>query len=221
MTESAKKPAYSVTSLMTYEMCPLQYYDIYVRGIPPPRTPAMARGLTIHKLIAQHFGQPSLLPQDAEPDVLQMFDRFKGSRFNVPPVASEKPFLLPFREGDVRGRIDVVLPRADGGLEIVDFKSGKTRDRDDLGKSLQLPLYSIAAGRLFDRPPEELAYTYYFLDSGAEVSFPWSGADACRLQLRVEGVIEAIQREKFTAIPGCTCHACRRERRWRTRRASL
>jgi hypothetical protein len=215
---SESRSSYSVTSLMVYEACPRQYYVTFVQGIPPLRTPAMARGTSLHKLIADHLTQPGLFPPAIPPDVLPLYERFTASRFNMPPVESERPFVLPFDRGDVRGRVDLVLPGAGGTLEIVDFKSGLGRGRDDIRRSLQLPIYAraVAARRGIDL--SRLRLTYYFLGDGEEISLSAQSASSPDLETRVNGILEAIQRGRFTPRPACRCEACRRASRLRRRR---
>lgn len=203
---------------MVYEACPLQYHSAFVKGIPPPVTPAMKRGTNIHALIAGHLTKPELLPQEIEPGVLRVLEDFKRSRFNTRPVLSEEAFVLPLERGHVRGRIDVVIHRPAGGLEVVDFKSGVTRSRQELERSLQLPIYTLAVSKLFGARPEDLAYTYYFLDAGVEVSFSPTGPAFIQLAERVEGIMQAIQEKRFERRPGCTCYACRRVLKWRGQR---
>ncbi len=203
---------YSVTSLAVYEACPFQYYEAHVLGIPPPRTPAMKRGLSVHKLIADHYRGRQYLPETLDPAVRRLFEDFRESRFNVPPVASEKSFRLQLERGDVRGRIDLVLPGQDRELELVDFKSGQGDGRDDFGSHLQLPLYSLAAADLFEREAEDLTYTYYFLSDKVQMSFPATTAGFGALRRRIAGIMEGIQAERFEPTAGCACYACRRER---------
>jgi DNA helicase-2/ATP-dependent DNA helicase PcrA len=207
-SDKVERPAYSVSALMVYETCPFQYFTAVVLGLPPPVSRAMRKGTSIHKLIADHLKGPKLIPPQAEQSLLAMLETFKSSRFNLSPVAVETPFTLPLDRGDVRGRIDLILPRGDAGLEIVDFKSGSVRDRDELSRSLQLPLYAMAAARRFGRRPEELAYTYYFLRDSREVSFHPNERDFTALGERVAGIMELIEAGRFDPTPGCRCYAC-------------
>jgi PD-(D/E)XK nuclease superfamily len=195
---------------MVYEECPFQYYSTFVLGLPPPVSRAMRRGGSVHSLIAKHFRQPEFLPPRAEPVVLHLLEHFKQSRFNLPPVAVEQPFTLPFERGDVRGRIDVVLPRPNDGLEVVDFKSGSSREREEMDARLQLPLYAMAVGGRYQKRPEELAYTYYFLADNGEVSFSPTSESFEMLGTRVDSVMRAIEDERFEPAAGCRCFACRR-----------
>lgn len=209
--EPPNRPRYSVSGLMAYEACPYQYYATYVEGKPPRVSAAMRRGTSIHSLIARHLRQPSLLLPEAEPNVAKLFETFGRSRFNRPPVAVEEPFVLPFATGEVHGRIDVVLPDRDGALELVDFKSGSARAREELESRLQLPLYAMAAALRHDLPPDMLAYTYFFLGDGTEVSFRADDETFRRVTDRVEDIITAIQDGHFARRPGCDCYACRGE----------
>jgi RecB family exonuclease len=194
---------------MAYESCPYQFYATYVLGKPPPITPGMRRGASIHAVIARHLKRPALIPGDLDPELAPLFETFARSRFNLPPVAVEQAFVLPFSEGDVTGRIDVVLPGTEGGLELVDFKSGGGRRRAEMEGHLQLPLYALAAGRRHEVPPEQLSYTYFFLGDATEVHFAFDAAAVERVEERVEGIFDAISQGRFDAAPGCDCYACR------------
>ena|SRR5947209_15900691 len=209
-----RRPVYSVSGLMTYTSCPLQYYYAFVLGYPPPRSPAMATGVSIHKLIADHLRGRLPLDRDLDPKLTEMIDHFRRSRFNLSPVATEKSFRLPLEQGDVRGRIDLVLPNPAGGLEIVDFKSGDRQDRASLRDRLQLPLYALAAGQLYGVQPGELAFTYYFVRHDAEERFDFSPEQAQQLESRVDAIMADIDAGRFQPAADCDCYACRRERRY-------
>jgi ATP-dependent exoDNAse (exonuclease V) beta subunit len=81
------------------------------------------------------------------------------------------------RSGDriVRGRIDAVFETDDGGLEIVDYKSGR---RFEPGKRDQLDIYARAlrANGLLS-PARPVTLTYAFLDGGDPVSRRWEPDD--------------------------------------------
>jgi DNA helicase-2/ATP-dependent DNA helicase PcrA len=206
----AERPVFSVSSLAIYETCPWQYYLAFVRQIAPPRSAARDRGTSIHKLIADHLRQPQLLSPDLPGDLAALFDHFKRSRFNAAPVLCESPFRLHFDLGDVRGRIDTVFPRPDGGMEVVDFKSGSAPSRDLLERAIQLPLYTLAVSRRFDLPPADLAWTYFYLRDPQEVTFSAGDGTFAALSARVDRLMRAIADRQFSSPPGCACWACTR-----------
>jgi hypothetical protein len=192
---------------MVYETCPFQYFQTFVLRVPPPVTAAMRRGVTVHSLISKHLSRIAL-PEELEPDLHRLFETFKASRFNVAPVATEQSFTLAVDGAEVRGRIDLILPHKTGGFELVDFKSGSARAREELAGSLQLPLYSLAASRLYERKPEELSHTYFFLRNNSEVSFRSTSDSFEALTGRINSIVRAIAAERFEPAPGCRCHAC-------------
>lgn len=195
---------------MVYETCPLQYYMTAVLKLPPPISAGMRRGTSVHKLVADHLrGRAVLLPPD-EPDVRRRYETFRASRFNCSPVAIEKPFTLYLEGGRVRGRMDVIFGWGETGLEVVDFKSGSGEGRDNLGERLQLPLYALAAGDIFGRSAEDLAYTYYFLEDGTEATFTATARSMQAVRGRVEALIARIQAGEFAPTSGCSCFACER-----------
>jgi len=170
----------------------------------------MRAGASIHSLIARELRGKRTIRPDTPAHLREMLEGFRASRFNTPPIASERPFLLSLPRGDVRGRIDLVLPRADGGVELVDFKSGHVQSREDAAAHLQLPLYALAVSSMLNRPPEEVSYTYYYLRSQLEHSFTPAADTFEALRARVDAILTTVQAGRFSGAPGCTCFACRR-----------
>jgi DNA helicase-2/ATP-dependent DNA helicase PcrA len=75
----------------------------------------------------------------------------------------ELPFTLK-REGRmIRGRIDAVYTTDDGGLEIVDFKTGHRFEVDDAHDQLTLYADALRANRLV-ADGQSVSVTYLFLD---------------------------------------------------------
>jgi len=72
---------------------------------------------------------------------------------------AELPFVLKVGPRLVRGRIDAVYEMDDGGLEVVDFKTGSPQEVAGLD---QLDLYAAALTRLgvTFRGPLTLTYCY-------------------------------------------------------------
>ncbi|GAC1402003.1 MAG: hypothetical protein NVSMB52_15900 [Chloroflexota bacterium] len=93
---------------------------------------------------------------------------------------------------------------------MVDFKSGMPRTREDMEASIQLPVYALAAAEQLAVPYENLSCTYYFLRNGTELTFYPTEESAEYTRNRVDGLLEAIQNEKFEPAEMCNCFACRR-----------
>jgi DNA helicase-2/ATP-dependent DNA helicase PcrA len=141
-----------------------------VRPLPPRPSAARRFGTEIHRLIEERTragAPPETLddgaiappyPEESELDaplgvsdpvevtaVLERWRRLFGDR-KVAELPSGEPMIeLPFilnKDGRIiRGRIDAVYETADGGVEIVDFKTGKVPETK---KADQLALYAEA-----------------------------------------------------------------------------
>ncbi len=80
----------------------------------------------------------------------------------------EKGFKLKAGKYTISGRIDRADKLSDGSLEIIDYKSGKSRSQKDVDKDQQLAIYALAAKECFGQPASKL--TLYFLDDDLKVS---------------------------------------------------
>jgi DNA helicase-2/ATP-dependent DNA helicase PcrA len=161
-----------------------------IRPLPDRPTTARRLGTEVHRLIEERARGISPYPEESELDepgevtgpnfMSTTLSNWAASGYaeREPATLSsgepmvELPFTLRLDGRIVRGRIDAVYPTEDGGLEIVDFKTGK---RFDPGENDQLDLYARAMkanGLITDGMPVRL--TYVFLDGGEPVSRSWS-----------------------------------------------
>lgn len=92
------------------------------------------------------------------------------------PMA-ELPFVLKVGRKLVRGRIDAVYETDNGGLEVVDFKTGSPEDVDGVD---QLDLYAVALSRLGVKfqGPLTLTHCYLALRTSTSRTITRSEADA-------------------------------------------
>lgn len=68
------------------------------------------------------------------------------------------------------GSIDFIVKDKDGGLYVVDFKSGKKPfDAKKLRENLQLPIYSLVVKQIYGRLPVSTQYYFTRLDEFQEV----------------------------------------------------
>ncbi|MFN2587781.1 MAG: UvrD-helicase domain-containing protein [Actinomycetota bacterium] len=173
----------------------LEPWDV-VRPLPDRPTPARRLGTEVHRAIEERSRGISAFPDEEELDkagevtaqgvVHELMANWRASGYAQRELAvlpsGEAMVELPFtleRDGRfVRGRIDAVFESPGGGLEIVDFKTGRRFERSGDGPD-QLALYAEAldANGLI---PEgaDVVLSYVFLDGGPPVSRPWSRAGA-------------------------------------------
>jgi DNA helicase-2/ATP-dependent DNA helicase PcrA len=88
---------------------------------------------------------------------------------------AELPFVLKLGARLVRGRIDAVYETDDGGLEVVDFKTG---GRVEFAGVDQLTLYAAALSRLGVAFGGPLTLTYCYLADGTRDSRTVTQAEA-------------------------------------------
>lgn len=153
--------------------------DAWALERPFPERPTAARrlGTEVHRLIEERVRGVSAYPDETEFDqpsavvgvevVERMVARYEsayGDR-TIASLPSGEPMIeIPFslRKGDriVRGRIDAVYELPEGGLEIVDFKTGKHFERTP-GDQLDIYAEALTAlGLIQDGVPVELTYAF-------------------------------------------------------------
>src|SRR2546430_11092920 len=159
---AAPVPRLAVTGLVSYARCPRQCWWDVVERRPRPLRPSARIGSLVHGWIEREAaGQGTLLEaaDEADPWIAELKAAFLASPWaRRRPRAVERPFVLSAAGTTVRGRVDAVYDLEDGGvaggLEIVDFKTGRRPATDDGGAGFQLDLYALAAVDCLGREPE-------------------------------------------------------------------
>lgn len=123
------------------------------------------------------------------------------------PRFTEQPFVISLSGGGtVRGRIDAVYVHEDGTWEVVDYKTGREPDEEDVVARLQLAIYSLAAQEIWKVDPRRLMLTYFYLASGRADATP-----AVELETTLEDLIAifgSVQAGRFDPRPGTSCASC-------------
>jgi len=151
---------------------------------PVPREPGQAarKGTVFHGWVEEFFGQAGMLDLDEPLSEDAAFDsalgldelvtRFKESEWaQRTPAFLEAPVETAVGPLVVRGRIDAVFRDADGGWDLVDWKTGRApRDARDLArKSVQLAVYRLAWSRLRGVPLDTVRAAFYYVADGQEI----------------------------------------------------
>ena len=155
----------------------------------------------------------SLLEREREADALRRASQQRA------PVALEwafgtgdvAPLEVPVRDGRVafRGKVDRIDRRADGGLAVVDYKTGRSvsygglaADPVDGGRHLQLAIYALAARALFDATTSVSA-SYRFLDEqGEELTVTLDDDVAARTSEVVGVIADGVSAGLYPFNPG-------------------
>jgi DNA helicase-2/ATP-dependent DNA helicase PcrA len=109
--------------------------------------------------------------------------------------------------GDViKGAIDRIDKLTDGSLEIVDYKTGKTKTKLDFSAKRQLILYQLFIEEFLG--VKVGALSYYYLESGEKFTFTATAKDITKLQLEIKEEIAAIKKRNFSPTPSMMCGFC-------------
>ncbi len=126
------------------------------------------------------------------------------------PVYLEKRFTLPLDEEVKVGGIFDRVDKKEDKFEIIDYKTGKTKDKKEAKKSLQMKLYALAATSpgILGARPENLQCTFHFLKEKVKrtVSYTAEELEAARSEALEE--IEEIKDSDFAPTPGFWCDFC-------------
>jgi DNA helicase-2/ATP-dependent DNA helicase PcrA len=119
--------------------------------------------------------------------------------------ALEMPFNLKIGGNTLYGVIDRI-DETERGIQIIDYKTGQSKDKLDVDAKEQLLIYQIAAQEVLHIQPTQLSY--YYLNDGKFATFLGSEQDIIEQKARIIDDIEKIKNSEFTATPGWQCQYC-------------
>lgn len=140
--------------------------------------------------------------------ILKMFyDDFIKSSPQVKYL--EKDFNILVKKYPVKGKIDRVDEREDG-LEIIDYKTGKGKEKQ-MGPrdKQQLLMYQLAAKSLPDTFDKNISrLTCYYLENGRKISIEAKPEELEQIEKKIVSTIESIKTSDFPANPTPLCKHC-------------
>ena len=119
--------------------------------------------------------------------------------------ALELPFNLKIAGYTVRGKIDRI-DKTPEGARIIDYKTGKAKEKVTGEEKEQLLIYQLASEEVFGLKPKELVYHY--LDENKKVSFLGSDQDKEKIKEKIKNTVETIKTSDFSPSPGWQCSFC-------------
>jgi DNA helicase-2/ATP-dependent DNA helicase PcrA len=225
----------SASAVDTYERCPLQFKLErdwrMAREIPA----AMQYGAVMHRVLHTYYDSVRLGRPKSEEELLDLFrsdlasekiqDRYQHELYekqgiaqlqdflvaarSVPPsqvLHTEEGFEIKIGETTVAGRIDRMDRTPDGGVMIVDYKTGKARDQEDADESLQLSVYALAAREKWGYEVHSLVF--YNLEENVPVFTTRSEAQLQEACERVASAAQSIAEGDFRPKVDFHCGFC-------------
>lgn len=141
-------------------------------------------------------------------EILKVFyEKYKDSW--PPALFLEKGFNFKIADDKniyvVRGVVDRI-DQAGEGIKLVDYKTGRPKDKLAFEDKEQLLIYQLAMQELFKQEVKILAF--YYLDDNSEVEFIGSAKDLEKIKAKIINTIREIKQGRFKAKPGMLCAWC-------------
>jgi len=228
------KISLSASRIQTYDTCPLRFKIETDWNIPGEPVPAMQFGNAVHTAIKafndallagrpltkaeflqvfrtqleiSFFDDPHQKQLYLDQGEKQLAEFYYLRNRDVPQVlATERVFSIVIGGVKVAGRIDLAQRTAGGGIAIVDYKTGKPRDEEEAGESLQLSIYALAAQQEFGELPERIAFYNLETNDAAETTRSLDDLEATRA--KIMNVAQSICAGKFRPKTGFHCTWC-------------
>ena len=152
------------------------------RPLPSPPAPAARRGSSFHAWLEQRSGHRALLDPDDLPgasdagsvatdaDLEALQAAFLSTSWAaLEPVAVEVGFELVLSGILVRGRIDAVYRREEGGYDVIDYKTG-ARPKGGAGRAaaVQLACYRQAWADIARVSPDLVGAAFLYVREGED-----------------------------------------------------
>ena len=142
--------------------------------------------------------------------VLETFYEVHKDTWRV-PLFLESGFTIKVGSYTIRGKIDRIDQLPDGTLEIIDYKTGKSKEKL-IGKDKeQLLLYQVAAQALpqYRHVGDTTKLTFYYLNDEVRTSFVGKQKDLARLEEKIVKTLDRIHEQDFAATPSQqVCSRC-------------
>lgn len=210
----------SYTSISAYLRCPLYFKHRYISRLPERPRGEYILGNSLHAALEFFYSgeeAPTLdafldmyrsnwvsegfMSPEQEDEMFRAGERWlrafhsRSAHDYVRPLYVERRFEVELDGVILRGTIDRVDRLKDGGIEVVDYKSGEV-SLHDAETSLQLSIYQYAAAELSGRPVRRL--TLFHIPTMTRYSVPSrTDREIQALRLEIQNVVRGISRRRF------------------------
>lgn len=229
----------SYSQIEAFKRCPLQYKYRYVLRLPTPPSHQQSFGISVHNALRDFYRLIQQKKVASEKTLLKflkqnwLIEGYLNKTHEKKAYARAKGYLKEFYQKSfdpkvqlvaleesfkiriasdlwVGGRIDRIDQKANGKIEIIDYKTGKLMDQKEVDKSLQMTIYALAATNpgVFKKAPEQVKLTFYFLDGQQKVSTKRTKKQLEKAQKEILDIRNQIQKSDFQAHTNYLCQFC-------------
>jgi len=224
----------SASAIDRYQLCPLQFKLEREWRIPAEVSAAMQYGASIHRVLltfydalrwSRHLTDDAIITQFredlageavADPYQHDLYERQgitqlreflnAARRTQTEVLHTEERFSVKVGGTTLVGRIDRIDRGQNGGVVIVDYKTGRPKSQEDADESIQLTLYALAACEKWGYIAERLVF--HNLEGNVAVTTKRSPGELQEAKLKVEEIATKIAEGKFDPKPGMHCNFC-------------
>jgi DNA helicase-2/ATP-dependent DNA helicase PcrA len=143
-------------------------------------------------------------------EILRTFYKANEKNWQV-PTKLESSFKIQIAGHTLKGRIDRIDTLIDNTLEIIDYKTGQSKEKLTAEDKQQLLIYQIVAQTvpLYKNLGQVSKLTFYYLNDDTKISFVGTEKDLEKLREKIQTSIGNIQAENFVATPSAPiCAHC-------------
>lgn len=118
----------------------------------------------------------------------------------------EKNFSFRLNNDIIKGTIDRIDKNLDGSLNVIDYKTGNSKEKLSYKDKKQLIIYQLFLESSLKVKVSNLSY--YYLKDGTSQTFIASENEKIKVETELLEQIKAIKKKEFLAKPSRLCHYC-------------